>query len=230
MTPMIRKDCRAAPCVAAHATPLIDDPGARLQLKVEEARAFKTYRAREAAARRLAQRARAWNWALVAFSTATTVAAIGLLTDIDMYGPGGDTLMVCLSILALVASLTTSNIDYSGRSRDMFINYRKVQRIAVEMEETRQQTGRAVTPVVVKELSDRYQTVLDETENHTAGDHLRHFSRSLPPDHPHHSTKKSLYRARRRAMAHDFVITALPYATLLVPAALLVPLTRDLLP
>lgn len=215
---------------ARPAIPLGDDPGAREQLKVEESRAYKTYRAREAAARRLGQRARAWNWALVAFSTATTIAAIGLLTDIAMYGPNGDTLLVCLAILALVASLTTASIDYSGRSRDMFINYRKLQRISVEMEETGQQTTTPVSYRMVKELWDRYQTILDETENHTPGDHLRHFSRTLPAGHPHHSTDDELYKARRRSMSIDFFITSLPYVTLLVPAALVVPLAASLLP
>lgn len=210
--------------------PVVDDPGAREQLRVEEGRAFKTYRAREAAARRLGQRARAWNWALVAFSTATAVAAIGLLTDPGMYGAEGDTLIACLAILALVASLTTANVDYSGRSRDMFINYRKLQRISVEMEELRRQAALAITHAMVKDLSDRYQSVLDETENHTTGDHLRHFSKTLPEDHPHHSTDPKLFRARRRAMLSEFVITAFPYATLLVPGALIVPLATSILP
>jgi len=112
-----------------------DDQSAREQLATVEARAYKTYRARESACVRLGQRARAWNWALVAFSTATTVAAIGMLTDPDMYGRHGSTLLVCVSVLALVVSLATTNMDYSGRSRNMFLNYRKLQRLSVEMEE-----------------------------------------------------------------------------------------------
>jgi hypothetical protein len=156
-----------------------DDPEARVQLAAVEARAYKTYRARQSACSRLGKRARAWNWALVAFATSTTVASIGMLTDSDMYGTNGGTLLVCLSVLALVASLATTNMDYSGRSRDMFLNYRKIQRISVEMEEFRQQKTTPVTAGAVKRLSDRYQAILDETENHTAGDHLRHFSNGL---------------------------------------------------
>lgn len=205
-----------------------DDGGAREQLNLEEGRAYKTYRAREAAARRLAQRARAWNWALVAFSTSTTIAAIGLLTDAKMYGPHGDTLMVCLAVLALVASLTTANIDYSGRSRDMFLNYRKLQRLAVEMEELGQQNAAPINHQMVKALSDRYQTILDETENHTPGDHLRHFSRTLPVGHPHRCDDANIFQARRRAVLSDALITALPYSTLLVPIALVVPLAVGL--
>lgn len=209
--------------------PVSDDIGARRQLSTEESRAYKTYRARESASRRLGQRARAWNWALVAFSTSTTIAAIGLLTDRDMYGPHGDTLMVCLAVLALVASLTTSNMDYSGRSRDMFINYRKLQRIAVEMEELHSQNDHPVTYATVKDLSERYQTILDETENHTPGDHLRHFARDLPEDHPHYSQDKKLFKSRMRAMSADFIVTSLPYLTLAAPSALIVPLAKSLL-
>lgn len=207
-----------------------DDPQARAQLRAEEGRAYKTYRARQSAANRLARRARAWNWALVAFSTSTTIAAIGMLTDRNMYGVNGDTLMVCLAILVLVASLTTSNVDYSGRSRDMFINYRKLQKVSVEMEELQKQLQTPVTKEVVSEISRRYQAILDETENHTIGDHLRHFSRALPSHDPYYSTDEGLYKSRRRAIASDLVITFLPYVTLVVPIALVVPLIRTLLP
>lgn len=207
-----------------------DDEDARAQLKLEERRAYKTYRARQSAANRLGKRARAWNWALVAFSTSTAVAAIGMLSDPDMYGPRGDTLMVCLAILALVASLATANVDHSGRSRDMFINYRKLQRISVEMEELGSQREVQVTHERVKELSDRHQAILDETENHTTGDHLRHFSRTLPTDDIYYSADKKLHRRRRRAVSTDFLITSAPYLTLAVPLALVTPLAKSLLP
>lgn len=205
------------------------DEQARAQLKREEQRAYKTYRARQSAANRLGKRARAWNWALVAFSTSTTIAAIGMLSDPNMYGPRGDTLMVCLAILVLVASLATANVDHSGRSRDMFINYRKLQRISVEMEELGTQQEVQVTQKQVKELSDRHQAILDETENHTTGDHLRHFSRTLPKDDLYYSTDKKLHRRRRRTVAADFLITSAPYLTLIVPVALVIPLVKSLL-
>lgn len=210
--------------------PSFADEEARAQLKREEQRAYKTYRARQSAANRLARRARAWNWALVAFSTSTTIAAIGMLSDPDMYGPSGDTLMVCLAVLVLVASLATANVDHSGRSRDMFINYRKLQRISVEMEQLGSQWDVQVTHDRVKELSDRHQAILDETENHTSGDHLRHFSRTLAKDDLYYSADSNLHARRRRAMASDFLITSAPYLTLLVPVALVVPLAHNLFP
>lgn len=207
-----------------------DDPKARVQLAAVEARAYKTYRARESACGRLGKRARAWNWALVAFATSTTVASIGMLTDYDMYGANGGTLLVCLSVLALVASLATTNRDYSGRSRDMFLNYRKIQRISVEMEEFRQQSTIPVTAEAVKKLSDRYQAILDETENHTTGDHLRHFSKDLAETDTHYSNDRGLLRRRQQAVAADFAVTALPYLTLALPVALFIPLVKSLLP
>lgn len=207
-----------------------DDPAARLHLAALEARTYRTYRSRESACSRLGKRARAWNGALVALATSTTIASIGMLTDEEMYGTNGSALLVCLAVLALVASLTTTNLDYAGRSRDMFLNYRKIQRISVEMEELRRQSREPVTMQLVRRLSDRYQAVLDETENHTEGDHLRHFSRTLGSDHPYFSVDETVYRRRRRAIATDFAITSFPYATLALPVSLLVPLVRSLLP
>ncbi|MEN5072328.1 SLATT domain-containing protein [Isoptericola cucumis] len=207
-----------------------DDPEARKQLDTLEKRSYKTYRARQSACNRLGKRARAWNCALVALATSTTVASIGLLTDADLYGENGEALMVCVAVLSLVASLATTNMDYSGRSRDFFLNYRKIQRISVEMEEFGRQRDNPVTAEAVKALSISYQAILDETENHTPGDHLRHFSKAHSPADPYYTTDKSLIRRRRGAVAADFGITSFPYLTLALPLGLLVPLVNRLIP
>lgn len=208
---------------------LTGDSQARRQLGVVELRAYKTYRARQAASERLARRSRAWNWTLIALSTSTTVAAIGMLTDAEMYGKNGSTLMVCLSILVLVASLSTSSLDFSGRSRDMFLNYRKIQRLSVEMEEALSSDVMLVTAKLVAEFSQRYQSILDETENHTRWDHLQHFSRTLPEDDPYHSIDKGLFRARRMAEIGNRAAAAFPYLVLSIPAVLIFPLLRSLI-
>ncbi|MBX4168895.1 SLATT domain-containing protein [Rhodococcus pyridinivorans] len=205
-----------------------EDSKLREQLKRIEDRTYKTYRARQSASTRLSQRARAWNWAVVSLSTATTVAAIGMLTKPDMYGPNSGTLMVCLSVLVLVATLSTTNMDYPGRSRDMFLNYRKIQRLSVEIEETRNNEG-PLKSEWVKEISNRYQVILDETENHTEGDYLRHFSESLKKTDPYFSDSKSLHWKRRRKTSIDTAITLLPYGTLVLPISLLGPLVASLL-
>ena len=205
----------------------VDDQKARNQLETNEARAYTTYRAREAACVRLGRRARAWNWALVAFSTATTVAAIGMLTDPMMYGTNGSTLMVCVSVLTLVVSLATTNMDYSGRSRDMFLNYRKIQRLSVEMEELR--SCQIVTLDSVRSLMNRYQAVLDESENHTTGDYYRSLSTKYPAGHPLHRGK-CISASHVPALLIDFAITSFPYLFLLLPLVLLMPLISSLIP
>ncbi|MDH3006745.1 SLATT domain-containing protein [Gordonia alkanivorans] len=206
---------------------IVDDKRARERLTCIERRAYKTYRARESACSRLGRRARAWNWAIVALSTATTVAAVGMLTDSDMYGPNGSTLLVCVSIFALVVSLAATNMNHSGRSRDMFLNYRKIQRIAVEIEAMK--SGKIVTEVMVTAISDRYQEILDESENHTPGDYLRHFSPNLPKDQPFFLGDDVSQFLRRREMLRDTTVTSLPYITLILPVALFVPLFQSLL-
>ncbi|WP_161965476.1 SLATT domain-containing protein [Rhodococcus sp. P1Y] len=149
------------------------DQNTRAQLKLLETRSYKTYLARQSACVRLGRRARGWNWALVAFSTATTIAAVGMLTEPLMYGPNGSTLLVCLSVVSLVISLAATNMDYSGRSRDMFLNYRKIQRISIEVEELANRKDTIITVAMSRDFSNRYQSVLDETENHTSGDYFR---------------------------------------------------------
>lgn len=205
-----------------------DDKSARDLLAIVEARAYTTYRARESASVRLGQRARAWNWALIALSTATTVAAVGMLTNAKMYGPNGSTLMVCVSVLTLVVSLATTNVDYSARSRDMFLNYRKIQRLSVEMEELKH--AQFVNHAAVTALEKRYQAVLDESENHTSGDYYKNLSTSYPKDHPLYIEKKRCQVRRRLEILRDIIITAFPYATLLLPTVLVIPLIKSLIP
>ena len=120
------------------ATPPAPNPSAtgafKTQLETLERRSFKTYTARREASIRLGRRSRAWNASMVALATSTTVASIGMLSDEKMYGDSGPTLLVCVAVLALVASLVTSGLDYSGRSRNMFVNYRKIQRLSAKAE------------------------------------------------------------------------------------------------
>lgn len=205
-----------------------NDESVREHLKTLEERTYTTYRARESACVRLERRARAWNWALVALSTATTVAAIGTLTDPLMYGHRGSTLLVCVSVLTLVVSLATTNIDHSGRARDMFLNYRKLQRLSVEMEELHKCA--VVTYEAMKALADRYQAVLDESENHTSGDYYRNLSTKYREGHPLYLNKSEPRYKRHCAKLGDSAINSLPYAFLLLPLVLLVPLLKTLIP
>jgi len=175
------------------------------KLKNVETRSYKTYRARLKAFERLQSRQRAWNTSLLALSVATTIASIALLTDDGMYGKAGPTVLVCVSVLALVASLAVAGLDYGVRSRDMFMNYRAIQRIAVEAESLGEGDPSAED---VQELSERYNALLDDSENHTSADH-----KAADPD----------AKIRRWHVAASFTLTVLPYLALVVPLLVVVP-------
>jgi hypothetical protein len=169
-------------------------------------RSYKTYLARLKASERLQARQRAWNASLLALSIATTVAAIGLLSDGKMYGNAGPTVLVCVSVLALIASLVAAGLNYGVRSRDMFMNYRAVQRLSVEAETLR--TKKHVSADVVQAISERYDNLLDESENHTSAD----YKRANP------SAPISVWFVRRAG-----ILTALPYIALAVPVLIVLP-------
>jgi hypothetical protein len=179
----------------------------RSLLKTLERRAYVTYLNRLHASQRLAARQRAWNASIIATSTATTVASVALLADDSIYGNTGPTLLVCASVLALVASLVTSSQDYSARSRNMFTNYRRLQRLAVEAERL---AGYEITQDEVTRLYQQYDALLDESENHTSADYYHAF-----PD-KHTGKPFNAYR--------EDALSAMPYLSLLAPIGLLVPL------
>lgn len=184
----------------------------RAQIATLERRSYETYRARLQASIRLEQRARAWNTSLVALAFSTTVASIGMLTSESMYGGSGDVLLVCLGVLALVVSLVTSGLNYSGRSRNMFVNYRKLQAISAQAE----RAGLNATlhhAGFVERLHARYDAILDESENHSPADHLR----LHPGSH------------RKLAVLREDSLTIFPYLTLAIPAALLIPLLDEMI-
>lgn len=176
-------------------------------LRLLEQRSYKTYCCRLRASRRLTSRYRAWNASLIASSTATTIASVALLTDESIYGAAGPTLLVCASILTLVASLVASGLDYSGRSRDMFVNYRRVQRLSAEVERTLANPASA-SRQELELLHDRYDSLLDGSENHTQADYYHAF----PTD-----SKRTV-----EVWGEDLLSLA-PYLSLGAPIALLIP-------
>lgn len=178
----------------------------QLLLKLEN-RSYKTYNARLRAAQRLASRHHAWSASLISTSTASAIASVALLADEKIYGTAGPTILVCVSILTLVASLVTSGLDYSGRSRDMFLNYRRIQRLSSETERA-MRVPEQCTIETVENLNNRYDSLLDESENHTEADFLRAF-----PD-----------PKKRKAKWRENAISLVPYVSLLAPIALAIPL------
>lgn len=175
---------------------------------------YRTYLARLRASKRLAARNRAWNTSLIATAAASTISSIALLSDDTIYGKTGPTLLVSIAVLMLVISLVTSGIDYSGRSRDMFLNYRRIQSISTEAERA-SKTPHLQTEELLDDLMRRYDGLLDESENHTSVDFARALSeRNLPAP----GTPPSTWTLRG-----ETAISSLPYLSLLIPIGLLVP-------
>jgi hypothetical protein len=172
-------------------------------------RSYKTYKARLIAAQRLQARNRAWNACLLSLSVATTLASIALLTDAKMYGQAGPTILVCVAVMALVASLVVSGLNYGGRSRDMFMNYRRIQRLSVEAEAL-VSSGQA-SDSDIDRLAESYESLLDDSENHTTSDYIQAF--------PENSLSKwPLSRSR--------LLTSAPYLALLVPILVVLPIVK----
>src|SRR5690606_38868506 len=99
-----------------------------------ESRSYSTYPARVEAARRLKSREHAWNASLVSLTVAVTIAAVALLVDPEVFGPRGEALMVCLSVLSLAAAIIVPSLNYSRRANDMSVNYRRIQQLSVDAE------------------------------------------------------------------------------------------------
>jgi hypothetical protein len=177
-----------------------------------EDRSYKSYKARMYASQRLALRDKAWNTSLLSLTVATTIASIGLLTDSRMYGTAGSTLFVCLAVLSLVISLVVAGLNYGARSRDLFNNYRRLQRLSSEVEHLRAGND-APSFAEVKILLDRYNDLLDDSENHSAADHERGSNAGQVT----------------WVVAKDWSISALPFVTLVIPVLVMVPFVQWLL-
>ncbi|MEV4477248.1 SLATT domain-containing protein [Nonomuraea sp. NPDC049504] len=182
-----------------------------------EKRSYITYLSRLNAYRRLAHANIAWNAALVALSTSTVIASVGMLVEKNMYGKGGDALMVALAVFSLSISLVVSSVGYGTRAKAMEENYKRIQQISVLAENLKEYTG--------PDRSEKYQKLLDDyhaamasSENHTEHDYRR-----VQPVPPHAGS--GFWRRARGLFVwlRHFTAMAFPYVTLVVPVALLIP-------
>lgn len=191
----------------SESSPLVTDSDGRdlrESVKILEERAHKTYLARIRACDRLTQRNNAWNTSLIAFATSTTIASVGIVVNSNMYGRGGDALLVALAILSLVASLVVSNVDYGSRARAMEVSYKRIQQISLQAESFFVDTGAASRRRYL-ELAQEYSIAIESSENHLTSDYLLSQGRS----------GGSITRAR--------IVTFIPYITLIIPVLLLLP-------
>ncbi len=140
------------------------------EVETLETRTYKTYLARLRACMRLSKRARAWNALMISASLASLIASAAMLRDPQIYGRNGDLLWMFVAIITFTASLIISSLNYSGRSRDMFLNYRKIQALSSDLEFIRTHGSYDHDSVVA--LKRSYDALLDESENHTSSDFL----------------------------------------------------------
>ncbi|MEV4480276.1 SLATT domain-containing protein [Micromonospora coxensis] len=178
-----------------------------------ERRAYETYKSRLEACKRLEARSRAVNGLVVALSLSSLIAAGGMLRDRDLYGPNGDALWLFIAILTFAGSVTSSSLGYAARSRNMFQNYRKVQRLSVRAERAKSDPVQ-LTRETLEKLISEYDDLLDESENHTTADYLRARSQFAP------ATKPS--KIERWHIFASVALSWIPWLAILAPVALMV--------
>lgn len=166
-----------------------------------ESRSFTTYKARLEAHLRLTRKNATSNNLLLAFSTATTVAAVGMLSDRNMYGSGGDALMVALAVVALVASLVVASANYGVRSKSMEASYKEIQRISLRVENLKHGLSDGTKAEEYLKLQEEYMHAINSSENHKARD----------------------YRVSQGGKQYSRFWS---YCTFLVPAVLLIPFVK----
>lgn len=144
-------------------------------IKWLEDRSFETYKCRLFAHLRLSRQNFVTNSFLVVFSLSTTIASLGLIVDRNMYGAGGDALMVALAIISLVTSLVVANANYAARAKAMEISYKEVQNISFRAENLTNDVGNS--QMTKREdflaLQSEYLNALRSSENHDDVDHKR---------------------------------------------------------
>lgn len=220
-------------------------------IETQEKRTYQTYKARVRAANRLKARGVAWTTALISASTAASIASIASIVEQDLYGEYGSVIAAAISVLTLVASLVVTGVNYEARHRKMFDNYRKIQRLSAELEFLRANSVHQ-SDEQIRVLLDRYQDLLDESENHSDLDNMavarikataeRKAAQSKndanqksdavekpaspPPRDKHQDRRESLYYYTM--IARELVLTFLPYAALGISIIMLMPVLRIL--
>ena len=137
-------------------------------------RTYTTFTSRARAADRLSRRGNLWTIALALSSTATVVASILSLVRPNYIEGRGGLISLLSSVLTLVLSLIVSTLRYEARSRDLFHSFRSVQRVSAKAEHLSAQClSTDESNRLSRELEADYQSALDLSENHTAGDYYR---------------------------------------------------------
>lgn len=131
----------------------------------------RTYRAHLEMAKRLQRRDRNWNFALICLSANSTIAAVALLSEPNLYGNRGPTLWALMGVMTLAISLVIANADYKSRSESAFRDYRDLQRLWSKAHNDDAGARRAAVRTSILRNTDlAYQRLLDRMPNHSAAD------------------------------------------------------------
>lgn len=131
-----------------------------------ERRSFNSYQARVETERRLRRVGLTW-------SAAQTALAVGLIAVSVLYlayPTQQSTFMlvylISLAVLALAVSVTVGALDYAGRAREMFRNYRAIQALSVRVESSIK-SRRFISKRFLNQAQAEYDLLLDNVENHS---------------------------------------------------------------
>lgn len=133
-------------------------------------RSYNSYLARLNAERRLRLSGHWWNAAQFALTISLISMSIFRLTVPDHSDTNFSALLVVLAVLSLTVSIVVSFLSYGARARDMFSNYRALQAFSVDIE-TRVSGAVRTSARKLTELQQRYDSLLDQVENHLTVDH-----------------------------------------------------------
>lgn len=137
-----------------------------------ERRVYTTYEARLRTANRTRLRGHLWNLPLVSSPVVTLIVVIVGLAAPETYSDKTEVLVIVLSVLTLIASIIVPSARYEVNSERLFHAYRRLQRLATEVERLQSQS---LGPKERSRQFDRanavYQKILDDTQNHSAADY-----------------------------------------------------------
>ncbi|MCJ1702120.1 SLATT domain-containing protein [Rathayibacter festucae] len=202
------------------------------ELQGLDRRVGKTYRAHLAMAKRLQRRNRHWNLALICLSLVSTLSAVALLADPEIYGTNGPTLWALIGVTTLAASLISAIANYKTRSEDAFSAYRRLQRLWVRIHHSSaKEKFQGRRSKYFRTYDDEYQAVLDAISNHSPADYyfsVKLFTRAskwYEPTNSEHLLLSPLASVQARATQVTSALgTGIPLFISIVALTMLVPI------
>lgn len=145
-------------------------------LMVLERRLERTYKSRVETARRYQARGDNWNLALVLASLTTAAVSVVALSSSNVYGDRSEALLVVLGIVTLVVSVLVTSAQFQVQAEKFFRAYRTIQKLWVEADLlSRALEDPASRNSGAERIDAEYQSVLDDTNNHSPADFFKAF-------------------------------------------------------